>query len=243
VLDFSIRATDDELMDLPDSPARLLGNTLRQFRWINRTLTPCHRLFRRHVLRRMRRDRHRAWTMLDIGAGGCDLPIWLVDRCRRERLDLTVTGVDHDARVVEFARRHLHDHPEITVVQGDALSLVDIPPGRWDFIVSNHFLHHLSTPRIGECLRQVTRACREGSFMSDLVRSRLSYWLYTACARACLRDSFAYDDGRLSIRKSLSLREARRLVADDPELASVRVHSMFPGHLVFLSGSCHPAAD
>lgn len=239
--DFSARAVGDELMDRADSPPRLLHNTLRQFRWINRTLTPCHRLLERHVLRRMRRDRDRAWTMLDIGAGGCDLPIWLVERCRRERLDLTITAVDHDPRVVDFARPRLLDHPEITVVEGDALSLAEIPPGRWDFIFSNHFLHHLATPQIGICLRQVVDSCREGCIMSDLVRSRLSYWLYTACAGVFLRDSFAYEDGRLSIRKSLSLQEAVSLVAGDPQLGRLTVHPMFPGHLVFRLRPSPPA--
>lgn len=236
--DFSTRATDDELMDRPDSPAPLLGNTLRQFRWINRMLTPCHRLLRRHVLGRMRCDRGRAWTMLDIGSGACDLPLWLVDRCRRERIDLTVTCIDHDPRIVEFARRCVVDHPEITVACGDALSLAKIAPGSWDFIFSNHFLHHLSTPQIANCLRQVVRACRVQCIMSDLVRSRLSYALYTAAAGAFLRNSFAYDDGRLSIRKSLTTREAQLLVAGDPLLADLHVRSMFPGHLVFLSRSC-----
>ncbi|MFM9059880.1 MAG: methyltransferase domain-containing protein [Planctomycetaceae bacterium] len=235
--DFSVRAVDDELMDRPDSPARLLGNTLRQFRWINRTLTPCHRLLRRHVLRRMRVDRNRAWTMLDIGSGGCDLPLWLVERCRRERIALTVTCIDHDPRVVEFARRRLVDHPEITLAHGDALSLTEIAPGSWDFIFSNHVLHHLSTPQIGNLLRQVVRACRVQCIMSDLVRSRLSYWFYTAAAGAFLQDSFAYDDGRLSIRKSLTTEEALLLVAGDPLLANLQVRSMFPGHLVFLSRS------
>ncbi|MFM8891635.1 MAG: methyltransferase domain-containing protein [Planctomycetia bacterium] len=235
--DFSVRAADEELMARPDSPARLLGNTLRQFRWINRTLTPCHRLLRRHVLRCMRGDRTRAWTMLDIGSGGCDLPLWLVNRCRREGLDLTVTCIDHDPRVVEFARRCVVDHPEITLAHGDALSLTEVTPGSWDFIFSNHFLHHLSTPQIVHCLRQVVRACRVRCIMSDLVRSRLSYWLYTVAAGVFLRDSFAYDDGRLSIRKSLTKHEARLLLAGDPLLADLEVRSVFPGHLVFLSKS------
>lgn len=221
-------------MDRPDSSTELLRNTLRQFRWVNRLLTPCHRLLRCHVLRRMQADRRRAWTMLDLGAGGCDLPVWLVERCRREGIGLTITCMDHDARVVAFARQCLEGYPEITVVQGDALMLAETPPGSWDFIFSNHFLHHLTTPQIGHCLRQVVRACREQCIMSDLVRSRLSYSLYTAGAKVLLRDSFAFDDGRLSIRKSLTKREALQMIAADPTLGSLRVETIFPGHLVFL---------
>lgn len=232
--DLSRRATNAELMDCPDGSVELLRNTLRQFQWINRWLTPCRRLLDRHVLRRIRADRDRAWTMLDIGSGGCDLPVWLIDRCRQERISLTITCMDHDARVVEFARQRLVGYPEILLVQGDALTLAETPPGCWDFIFSNHFLHHLTTPAVRQCLRQVVRASREQCIMCDLVRSRLSYWLYTAAAKGLLRNSFAFDDGRLSICRSLTKSEALGLVAEDPELEPTRVRTAFPGHLVFL---------
>jgi len=221
-------------MDCPESSEHLLRNTLRQFWWINLFLTPCHRLLRHHVLKRMRTDPTRAWTMLDVGSGGCDLPMWLIDRCRREGIRLMITCLDHDARVVQFAKQRLARYPEITTLQGDALTLADTPPAAWDFVFSNHFLHHLSTPQVRHCLQQVVHACREQCIMSDLVRSRLSYVLYTAVAKLLLRNSFAYDDGRLSIRKGFTKREALQLVADHPSLKALRVHAVFPGHLVFL---------
>ena len=70
--------------------------------------------------------------------------------------------------------------------------------------------------------------------MSDLLRSRFSYALYAAGAKVLLRNSFAYDDGRLSIRKAFTKTEALRLVAEHPALQSLRVQTCFPGHLVFL---------
>ena len=220
-------------MDCPQSSEQLLRNTLKQFRWINRFLTPCHRLLHRHVLQRMRGDPDRAWTMLDVGSGGCDLPMWLMDRCRAEGIRLTITCMDHDARVVQFARQRLAHYPEIVAVRGDALTLADTPPATWDFIFSNHFLHHLSTPQVRQFLQQIMRACREQVIVSDLVRSRFTYALYSAAAKLVLRNSFAYDDGRLSIRKGFTKREALQLVAEHPSLGSLRVHAVFPGHLVF----------
>jgi 2-polyprenyl-3-methyl-5-hydroxy-6-metoxy-1,4-benzoquinol methylase len=243
VLDFSRRSSHAELMDCPESSEQLLGNTLRQFRWINRLLTPCHRLLRRHVLARMRSDPQRAWTMLDVGSGGCDLPIWLIDRCRREGIRLTITCIDHDARVVQFAKERLAQYPEIVSVHGDALTLAETPPATWDFVFSNHFLHHLSTPHVRHCLQQAIRACREQCIMSDLVRSRFSYALYTAVATLLLRNSFAYVDGRLSILRGFTKREALQLVADHPALKSMRVQSVFPGHLVFLGDRAAHDAD
>jgi 2-polyprenyl-3-methyl-5-hydroxy-6-metoxy-1,4-benzoquinol methylase len=221
-------------MDCPESSEQLLRNTLKQFPWINRFLTPCHRLLHRHVLQRMRADRDRAWTMLDIGSGGCDLSMWLIDRCRQERISLTITCMDHDARVVEFARQRLVAYPEITSLHGDAMTLAEAHPAAWDFIFSNHFLHHLTTPQAQDCLRQVVGAWREKCIMSDLIRSRLSYCVYTVVAKVLLRNSFAFDDGRLSIRKGFTKREALQLIAEDPLLKSLRVQTTFPGHIVFL---------
>jgi 2-polyprenyl-3-methyl-5-hydroxy-6-metoxy-1,4-benzoquinol methylase len=234
VLDFAQRASEAERMDCPESSERLLTNTLKQFQLINRLLTPCHRLLSRHVLGRMRSDPQRAWTMLDVGSGGCDLPMWLIDRCRREGIRLTITCMDHDARVVQFAQRRLTRYPEIVSVHGDALALAETPPATWDFIFSNHFLHHLSTTQVRHCLQHVVRACREQCIMSDLVRSRFSYAIYSGVAKLLLRNSFAYDDGRLSIRKGFTKREALQLVGEHPSLESMRVQTMFPGHLVFL---------
>ena len=91
--------------------------------------------------------------------------------------------------MLEFARRRIVDWPEITLVPGDALALEKIAPGSWDFIFSNHVLHHLTTPQIQHCLRGVVRACHEQCIMSDLVRSRLSYWFYSAAAAVFFRRS------------------------------------------------------
>jgi 2-polyprenyl-3-methyl-5-hydroxy-6-metoxy-1,4-benzoquinol methylase len=234
MFDFAQRSTEPELMDCPDSSGQLLSQTLRQFEWINRYLTPSHRLLRRNVLKRMRAEPSRDWTMLDIGSGGCDLAIWLIGLCRQERISLVITCIDHDTRVVEFSRQLVKPYPEVILLQADAtMLLADSPPQHWDFIFSNHLLHHLTTPDVIHLLRQVVFACRVQCIMSDLVRSRLNYFLYSACAKLLLRHSFAYEDGRLSIRRSLTLEEASRLVAEDPGLKSLCVQSMFPGHLVF----------
>ena len=234
MFDFVQRSTEPEQMDCPDSSGQLLSQTLRQFEWINRFLTPSHRLLRRNLLKRMRAESSREWTMLDIGSGGCDLAIWLIGLCRQERISLVITCIDHDTRVVEFARQLVKPYPEIILLQADAITLIaESPPGNWDFIFSNHFLHHLTTPEVIYLLCQVVLACKVQCIMCDLVRSRLYYFLYSVCAKLLLRHSFAYDDGRLSIRRSLTIEEASRLVAEDPRLKSLRVQSIFPGHLVF----------
>ena len=66
-------------MDLPDSDPARLEATLRQFSWINRLLTGARRLLERTVLEDIRR-RPGPCTLLDVGAGGADLALWLARR-------------------------------------------------------------------------------------------------------------------------------------------------------------------
>ena len=115
-------------MDEPDSDPRRLARTLRQFHLINLFLGRARSLLRNRFLRRMRRQPGREYRLLDLGAGGCDLDRWLVRRCRREGLRLRVTCLDHDPRVVAFARRACRAYPEIRVVQGSSRDLAGLPP-------------------------------------------------------------------------------------------------------------------
>lgn len=235
MIDFSQRNCEPELMDSPESSGQLMHNTYLQFSSINRLLTPCRRALRKHMLKLMSTDRTRNWSLLDIGAGGCDLAIWLIETCRKEQISLDITCIDQDSRAIAFASPRLASYPEIKLIKGDALELLkEAPQANWDFVFSNHFLHHLSNIEIAICLEQVVRVCREQCVMSDLVRSRLWYILYSLYAGVFLRNSFCYEDGRHSIHKSLTIIEASRLIAEHPSLSGLSVKPSFPGHLVFL---------
>ena len=137
--DLSQRSCDTELMDSLDSDRVQLVNTLKQFRAINRWLTPCHRLIKQHFLTPMKAEPNRVWSLLDLGAGGGDLPIWLIQRCEEQSIRIEITCMDYDPRVVEFLRAKCRDYPNISIMQADAIELAST--GRtWDFVFANHFL-------------------------------------------------------------------------------------------------------
>ncbi len=194
-----------EWMDEPSSDPRKLARTLRQFRLINLFLGHPRSLLRNRFLRRMRQQPGRVYRLLDVGAGGCDLDRWLVRRCRREGLRLRITCLDHDPRVVAFARRACRGYPEIRVMEGSSR---DLPRGpRYDFIFAYHFLHHLPDGEILPTLRLIEERSRLGYLLIDLHRSRLAWLGYSLLARVFLHRSFALEDGRLSICKSFHPRE------------------------------------
>lgn len=235
------RARDAELMDDPESDEDALRRTLRQFSTINRLLTGMRRILRREVLQRMKTlvasgvvSRNHQFTVLDAGAGGCDIPRWLIDEAARWGMEIRVFAVDADARVVSYAR-HTADRyinaGTLDVIHGSA---IDVPPGPVDFIIANHFLHHLTDDEISRFLRSAVQRCRYGVIINDLARSRnslIGYWLLTLVT---FRNSFARYDGMLSIMKGFRPGELTTFAAAhvSPEEGTFQVTRAFPGRLV-----------
>ncbi len=177
----------------------------------------------------LRSSPHRAWSLLDIGAGGGDLAIDMSRACRKLNIPLQVTCLDHDPRVIEYARGNCREYENIEIIQSDVLDLGSA--GRsWDFVFANHFLHHLSDAQLTEVFPIVRQVCKQRFIMTDLWRSYVSYYGYSLLAAMFFRNSFCFHDGRLSIRKGFRRGELQQLV-DASGLTNEAVVSWhFPGH-------------
>jgi SAM-dependent methyltransferase len=213
-------------MDLPDSDPRRLERTLAQMAWINRFLSGARGLLERTILQDIRR-RPGSCTLLDVGSGGADLALWLV---RREP-SLKVTCLDHDPRAADFARRRCAGVERIEVRLGSASELDRL--GSFDYVFANHFLHHQED----ECLAPIVAAmmahARRLLVITDLLRSRSSFFWYSLLAGAFLHGSFAFADGRLSIRRGFLPEElAARL--DGTARGRLEVRRAPPGRVVLI---------
>ena len=209
--DLRERAQEQELMDLPDSSGKKLFNTLRQFSFSNFWLSRARRLLTRIVLADMRREPARPYTLLDLGAGSCDLPRWLLRICEKQGLKIRITCLELDPRTAAYAREKCRPFPAIEVLEGSALSLASFPA--YDYIFANHFLHHLPSEQIPSLLDQVARKTRRRFLLNDIRRSRWAYLGFTFFAGLWARNSFTFYDGRLSIRKGFTPGEMQALLA------------------------------
>jgi len=221
-------------MDSLDSDQERLFKTLQQFRLINRLLTPCHRLITRHFLSPMRSEPERTWTLLDIGSGGGDLVLWITRRCQALGLKIQVTCMDHDPRVIEFLQRRCDAVPNIDVVHADATDLHHLSSSRWDFVFANHFLHHLCDEELVPLLAAIDQAARVRYVLSDLCRSRFSYLAYSSLLPLRWTNSFAWHDGRISIRKAFTLRDGKTFLRAAGLREKASVQRFFPGHLAII---------
>ncbi len=208
------RLTDAvELLDGPlDDPAALAGN-LRDLARINRWLggaslsaTAIDALADGHVELRV----------LDVGTGGADIPMALLERARANGRRLTVVGVDDRAEVLAAA---VLARPAVATTAGLELRLSDgrgLPDAdaSVDVAHTSLVLHHLTPTDAVTMLRELARVARLGIVVNDLTRSRLGWVGAWLLGHLLTRNRFTRNDAPLSVRRAYTAPEMTALLRE-----------------------------
>lgn len=226
--DFSRRANIPELMDDPNCDEARLLRTVRQFSSINRGVSRYRTILKRWVLADMLNDPEREYHLVDMGAGGCDIDVWLLAAAQRRRLKLRITACDMDPRIIAYARSTFGHTSGLEIRETNLLTDPFDEPV--DYVFANHFLHHLTSEEIIRLLQRWQPLVRRRMVFSDLLRSSTAYWGYSALS-LLYPNSFARIDGLISIRKGFFPKELAAL-ADATTIHGFSVHQLLHGRLV-----------
>lgn len=212
-----------EYMDREDCDPVLLKNTYRQFRTINLLLSQWKRIYQNELRPLMQDDR--TYTLLDIGFGGGDVPIKLAKWAKKDGIDLQITAIETDERAYNFAREI--DSPNQVTFKHCSSSDLVAESATFDFVISNHVLHHLSENQTTEMLDEANSLASQKAIFNDIERSDLGYALFTAFARMLFRKSFIVADGLISIKRSYTKSELKEVIPQDWQ-----VKRLFPFRLL-----------
>lgn len=222
----SKRSTLPELMDNPDCDEALLLRTIRQFTSINRLVSRYRTILKRWVLDDMQPGRE--YHLVDMGAGGCDIDVWLLKAARKRGLNLRITACDIGPRIIAYARSTFGNTPGLEIRKANLLEPSFDEPV--DYVFANHFLHHLTREEIAQLLHLWQPRVRRRMVFSDLLRSPATYWGYSVLS-LLYPHSFARIDGLISIRRGFLPKEMEAL-ADAATHRNFSVHRLFPGRLL-----------
>lgn len=194
----SERVEDPELMDTRTFPAPVVEQTLDFLALTNR------RFGGADVVLRTLNDWKRRWTgrisILDVGAGGADIPLAVARWARRRSLPVRITVVDIVPEIADVARRNTSDFPEIIVRHADIFELAETGE-TFDYVTASLFLHHVPSDKLVAALRAMDRLARRGLIVSDLHRRAAGYWAVAALSR--LAGNFVVrHDAPLSVRRA-----------------------------------------
>lgn len=200
------RAVDTlEQMDRPDCDPAKLERTYTRFPLVNRAFSGWGGIYR-HRLRPLL-EAAGGGSILDVGCGGGDIARGIARMARADGLVVDVTGIDPDERALRFASAS-EPVEGVSYRQADSSALV--AEGRkYDVVLSNHVLHHLSAPEFSAVLHDSELLARRLALHNDINRSPLAWGLFCAGVWPLGFGSYIWQDGLTSIRRSYTAQELR----------------------------------
>jgi 2-polyprenyl-3-methyl-5-hydroxy-6-metoxy-1,4-benzoquinol methylase len=214
----SQRDTDSsELMDDPDCDLAELENTYRQFRIVNSLISRWYGIYKSHI--RPHLSASTPHTLLDVGFGGGDIPIKLARWAANDGVLLDITAIDPDPRACNFVQ-NLERSYSIEFLQCD---LSELNPGdqQFDFVISNHLIHHLNDQELPATLNRAKQLSKKSVLFNDIHRSDWGYLLFNLLSRPIFRSSFITHDGLTSIKRSYTQDELTKAVPKNWQVQSV----------------------
>lgn len=215
--------TSSERMDDPDCDQAELENTYKQFKTINALIAQWKTIYRRELCPYFRTRAEN--QILDIGFGGGDIPVKLVQWAAKDDIPLHITAVDTDERAFNFVQK-IQTPDNVKFLNCSSSELLTTGQ-KYDFVISNHLLHHLSEKELRSTLSEARKLSRRGVIFNDIRRSDIGYLLFNMLARPVFRSSFITQDGLTSIKRSYTQAELSQAV---PEGWQVR--KLFPFRLL-----------
>jgi len=215
------RRLDPEWMDRPDNAPEIVEGALRDIRWVNRILGGRRALLHSlaALLDELPPDGH--LEVLDVGTGGADLPLDMIDLGRRRGRRVRVTAVDRDPSAASAAARFAAGRPEVRVVRANAEDL-PFEDRSFDLVTASMFLHHFDHDGVVDLLRQFRRLARRAVVVNDLRRHRLPWAFIATVAHVTRRDAMFRHDAPLSVLRGFTddelIAAARESGVENPRL-------------------------
>jgi len=201
-----------EMIEDPDADAQLLRDELKSIRTINR-LFGGYAAIRRGMGLLLADVKKDEISILDLGTGSADLPIYLLELGRRLNRRFQITAIDNHPRVLEVARERTRRHPEILIETGNLVS-PNYPPGAFDIVLCSLTLHHFSREDAIRIVHSMNLLCQIGFFVNDLDRSWIAAWTTKCYTHLTTRNPMTQTDSYLSVLRGFTPSEIQDMVSE-----------------------------
>jgi 2-polyprenyl-3-methyl-5-hydroxy-6-metoxy-1,4-benzoquinol methylase len=167
---FQNRSNEKELLDGDDIPFADIRKNMQELNTIN-TILGGHAITLKgfkHLI-----GNRKNISVCEIGCGGGDNLVAIVNWCKKNGIDVHCTGIDLKKECIEFAsqKEALKNNTHWVVSNYAEVVFAEKP----DIIFSSLFCHHFTNETLVTQLRWMERNSRTGFFINDLHRHWLAY--------------------------------------------------------------------
>jgi 2-polyprenyl-3-methyl-5-hydroxy-6-metoxy-1,4-benzoquinol methylase len=218
-VDLSSRSALPEEMDDPGLDEATYRRALRDLAALNR-VTGTHRAVLRWLGREIQRVPGEKISVLDVAYGQGDLLRAIAALAAQRGWPLQLSGIDLNPRSAAAAQAETPAAMRIDYRIGDVFDHAPQTPP--DFIVTSQFTHHLADADIVRLLRWLEKTAVRGWMITDLHRHFLPFYGFRVLVAAMRWHRIVRDDGTISIARSFTRRDWRKLLAEASLQAEIR---------------------
>ena len=161
------------------------------------------------------------FTVLDLASGSCDLPLAILHWAERQGLEAQIFALEYWHRYLAMFQRELAAHPRLHPIAADVFR-APVADHAFDFVVCNHFFHHLTEERAIELLQMMAQWARTAIIVNDLERQAIPYYFFRLFHPFFTTSSMSRVDGLASFRQAFRKEELER-VARQAGLENARI--------------------
>jgi SAM-dependent methyltransferase len=207
------RATDPEIMDDFTCSGEVVERTLRELDVINRLLGGNGvTMSGLKQMGKLPSSSGNPLTIADLGCGSGDLLRRFARYARRNGITVKLTGIDANPSIVDYARNHSADYPEISYESVDVLS-PEFATRNYDIICGTLFFHHFDDDTLSRLLPQLVRQATLGVLINDIHRHWLAYYSIRWLTRWFSSSSMVRYDAPLSVQRAFTRDDWDRVFA------------------------------
>jgi ubiquinone/menaquinone biosynthesis C-methylase UbiE len=171
-------------------------------------------------------------SILDVGTGGADMPVFMLDHLRSRGVTATCVAVDRSAMMLSIAAERLAGRDDVRLQIADATAL-PFPDSSFDLATLVLALHHFDGQSAIAALRELARVART-VIVNDLRRNAVAWAFARLAFPLFTRNRFTLYDGPLSVLRAYTPSEAQEL-AQQAGWTSIAVRK-HPGYRMALVG-------
>ncbi|GAB3823608.1 methyltransferase domain-containing protein [Pontibacter rugosus] len=204
------RSYEAEIMDDLTISSEEMSQTLNELEVINNWLGG-HKVVLSALDELVAKHKPQLLRIADIGCGGGDTLKNIARWARRKGVNVELIGVDANEFIVQYARRHCSDFPEIQVEQHDVFSEA-FAQEKYDVVVCSLFCHHFTDEQLIQMFRQLHQQAQMAVIINDLHRHWLAYYSIKYLTAVFSKSPMVQNDGPLSVWRAFKRHDLERLV-------------------------------
>ncbi len=207
---FAQRSDEIEIMDDLQCHGEVVHQTLRELEFINRWLGG-NAVTLDGVRQLIKNQEGRSLTIADLGCGSGDMLKLLAEWGRKNNLILKLTGIDANPHIIDFARNHCKDYPEISFETLDIFS-VEFQKRTYDIVMGTLFYHHFQNDALIDFFSKLKKQIQVGLVINDIHRHGLAFYSIRILTKMFSKSAMVKVDAPLSVLRAFTREELRTIL-------------------------------